>query len=266
MTLSFAFLFLIYDTINQEELWNAFFSNVDPSKYTIYIHYKDNKPLKFFEKYKLSSCIETKYAHVSLIHAQNLLLYTALQNPNNYKFIFISQACIPLKSFDYIYNFLSSDNNSHFSKMGGTVFSHSDMILNYYPKYKASQWCILNRNLASIFSNADKDSIDTLYSTIYAPEEWYYLTHIYNNKLEDQIIFHDDTTSTTFTNWGQPSYIYNRKNCPTTLKTYKTIFLNELKHLINHLPHLFMRKVYNGPINFIVLKNLFTGTSKPPVS
>ena len=48
-----AFCFVIYDIINYEELWNMFFQNVDTNKYNIYIHYKTNTPLKYFEKYKL---------------------------------------------------------------------------------------------------------------------------------------------------------------------------------------------------------------------
>jgi hypothetical protein len=39
-----AFCFLIYDVINHEELWKLFFDRVDPSKYSIYIHYKTNTP------------------------------------------------------------------------------------------------------------------------------------------------------------------------------------------------------------------------------
>ena len=49
-----AFCFLIYDTINHEDLWFLFFKNVNKDKYNIYIHYKDNKPLKYFEEYKLN--------------------------------------------------------------------------------------------------------------------------------------------------------------------------------------------------------------------
>jgi hypothetical protein len=45
-----AFLFLIYDIINLEELWNKFFLNVDKNKYTIYIHYK-RKMCKYYENY-----------------------------------------------------------------------------------------------------------------------------------------------------------------------------------------------------------------------
>ena len=68
-----AFCFLIYDIINHEELWNIFFNNIDISKYNIYIHYKYNKPLKYFEKYKLNNCIETKYENQTIPLAYNLL-------------------------------------------------------------------------------------------------------------------------------------------------------------------------------------------------
>ena len=52
-----AFLFLIYDCINHEHLWKAFFNNISTEKYSIYIHYKVNKPLKYFEQQNLQNCI-----------------------------------------------------------------------------------------------------------------------------------------------------------------------------------------------------------------
>ena len=51
-----ALCFLIYEEIYHEDLWYNFLKNVDKKKYNIYIHYKTNKPLKYFEKYKLISC------------------------------------------------------------------------------------------------------------------------------------------------------------------------------------------------------------------
>ena len=105
------FCFLIYDVINLEELWNIFFKNVEPQKYNIYIHYKFNKPLKYFENYKLNNCIDTKYADVSLIHAHNLLFKKAYDD-GCYKIISLSQSCIPFKSFNYIYDFLTKDDYS----------------------------------------------------------------------------------------------------------------------------------------------------------
>ena len=44
-----AFLFIIYDEILHEDLWWNFFKNVDPNKFSIYIHFKEQKPLKYFE-------------------------------------------------------------------------------------------------------------------------------------------------------------------------------------------------------------------------
>ena len=74
-----AFCFLIYDSINQEELWYTFFKNVDMNKYNIYIHFKYNKQLQYFEKYKLDNCLETKYADISLVHAHNVLFKKAFE-------------------------------------------------------------------------------------------------------------------------------------------------------------------------------------------
>ena len=52
----------------------SFFLNIDKNKYTIYIHFKNNVSLKYFEQYKLKNCIETQYADISLVCAQNILL------------------------------------------------------------------------------------------------------------------------------------------------------------------------------------------------
>ena len=54
-----AFCFLIYEEIYHEDLWKSFLDNVDKSKYSIYIHYKKDKPLKYFNDHKLKNTIET---------------------------------------------------------------------------------------------------------------------------------------------------------------------------------------------------------------
>ena len=105
-----AFCFLIDDIIVNEELWNIFLKNVDSNKYNIYIHYKFNKPLKYFEKHKLNNCIETKYDNHTIPLAYNILFREAYKDVDNYKFQIISGSCIPMKSFDFIYDKLIIDN------------------------------------------------------------------------------------------------------------------------------------------------------------
>ena len=164
-----AFCFLIYDIINNEELWNIFFKNIDINKYNIYIHYKNNKELKYFEKYKLTNCIETKYADISIIHAHNLLFKKALQD-GCYKIISLSQACIPFKSFNFIYDFLTNDDNCHFNVAPHEqCFPRCNILLNFYDKkniQKSSNWFILNRKNCDLVVNYDKTKINKEYSNI----------------------------------------------------------------------------------------------------
>lgn len=232
-----AFLFLIYDTINLEELWKIFFTNVDKNKYTIYIHYKNNIPLKYFEKYKLKKCIKTEYATISLVKAQNILLKEALKDKNNKHFIFLSNSCIPFKNFEYIYN------NLLISKSYFNLFPHiecfprCDVLLNYIDsKYiqKASQWSILNRKHSKLMIDTDNPehlNLLDLCDHIYAPDEHYYIIKLFLNNLEDEIIttFNSTNDATTFVNWHSMSYRYASNQ---ELKNYNYILDEEIIYLL----------------------------------
>ena len=230
-----AFCFLIYDIINHEELWNIFFQNVDTNKYNIYIHYKFNKPLKYFEKYKLNNCIETKYVDVSIIHAHNVLFKQAYDE-GCYKIISLSQSCIPFKSFDYIYNFLTTDDFGHFNIMPqNQCFPRCDSLINYYDKnviQKSYNWFILNRKICESIINYDKQKIDNEYGCIYCPEEHYFITNIFCNNLQDNIITTPNLANdaTTFTNWEGMDYKYPSNR---GLKNYTSITEDEILYLMN---------------------------------
>ena len=109
-----AFCFLIYDKINLEEYWNYFFDKVDKNKYNIYIHYKYNAPLLFFNDYKLNNCIPTNYEDITITKAINLMLEEGLKDPDNSHFILLTGSCIPVKSFDYIYKKIFSFTSNGF--------------------------------------------------------------------------------------------------------------------------------------------------------
>jgi hypothetical protein len=230
-----AFCFLIYDKINLEELWKLFFRDVDTNKYNIYIHYKVNTPLKYFEKYKLDECIETKYGDVSLIHAHNLLFKKAYED-DCYKLISLSQACIPFKSFEYIYNFLCKDNYGHFNiAPQKACFPRCNDLLQYYDKntiQKSSEWFILNRHICEFVVNDARAQIDTIYGRIYAPEEHYFITTVFVNNLQDEIITTPNLSNdaTTFTNWSDMGYKYTGS---AGLKNYDRISKVEVLYLLN---------------------------------
>jgi len=225
-----AFCFLIYDVINHEELWNIFFKNINILKYNIYIHYKNDIKLKYFENFKLKKCIETRWGDISLVYSQNLLLTEALNDINNEHFIFLSNSCIPLKSFNYIYTYLNTSYSYFTMNDESEIFPRCDLLLNYFDKSlikKAHQWCILNKIHATIILN---NLNINLFSNISAPDEHFYITNIYINNLQNNIITLNHVP--TFTNW-----ITNF----SSPKTYDNITKEELINLLNS-ESLFARK------------------------
>jgi hypothetical protein len=228
-----AFCFLIYDVINQEELWNTFFQNVDTNKYRIYVHYKTNKPLTYFEKYKLNNCIETKYGDITLVHAQNILLEEAIKDKDNQHFIFISNSCIPVKSFEYVYHNLNEEYSYFNIAPQSSCFPRCNNVLKFVDKYKiqkASQWCILNRKHTEIMLN--KKEYLLWFNSSVVPDEHCYITNIFQNNLQNEIITTPNLANgaTTFINWADMDYKY-----PSTsgLKNYSFISEEELLHLLN---------------------------------
>ena len=249
------FCFLIYDKINLEELWNIFFKNVYKKKYNIYIHYKIDVPLQYFEEYKLKEFIDTQYAHVSLIHAHNILFKKAYDD-DCYKMINLSQACIPFKSFDYIYNLLCQDDNGYFNICPHyQCFPNCNDLLNYYDEniiQKSSEWFIINRKICNLIINENKMNIDKLYSNIYAPEEIFFITLIYYNNLQNEIIITPNLSNdaTTFTNWENMNYKYISDY---GLKNYNSIDKEELIYLLNS-KCLFGRKFNNECYTHLFIK------------
>lgn len=231
-----AFCFVIYDIINHEELWNMFFQNVDTTKYNIYIHYKSNKPLKYFEKYKLNNCIETVYATYTLPLAFNILFREAYKDIDNYKFINLSGACVPFKNFNFIYNKLTMDNFGYFNISDKKqCFPTCNSLLNKIDKQfisKSHSWFILNRLLVEKLCFDKDDILKSDYRIVYAAEEYFYYTFIKILNLENNIIatLNVSNNATTFTNWKGTDYKYPSNY---ELKNYAYITEDELVYLMN---------------------------------
>ncbi|CAI8592808.1 unnamed protein product [Vicia faba] len=110
--LKIAFLFLTNTDLHFTPLWNLFFQTTPTKLFNIYVHSDPsvnithnnniNNPL-----FKFIPSKKTYRASPTLISATRRLLATALlDDPSNSYFIVLSQFCIPLHSFDYIYRSL----------------------------------------------------------------------------------------------------------------------------------------------------------------
>ena len=229
-----AFCFLINDIINHEDIWNHFFSNVDKNKYNIYIHYKIDKKLKYFDDKKIES-IETKYENHTIPLAYNVLFRKAYENDDNFKFVIVSGSCIPLKSFDYIYEMMTKDELGYFNECPTSqCYPNCNNLLNVIDKKyisKSHNWFILNRRLVKELCFDNDDFLRKHYDKIYAPAEYFYFTFIKMLGLEEEVVVTHNAANdaTTFTNWEGMDYRY-----PSYfgLKNYNEISQEELKLLL----------------------------------
>ncbi|GAV85504.1 Branch domain-containing protein [Cephalotus follicularis] len=135
--LKIAFLFLTNTDLHFAPLWDKFFHKVDPNLFNIYIHAdptanvtRPRSPV-FLRHDPFITSKRTYRASPTLISATRRLLATALlDDPSNSFFALVSQYCIPLHSFRYIYHSLfasrsfdltSSESDSDSTQFGVRV-------------------------------------------------------------------------------------------------------------------------------------------------
>ncbi|KAM7258944.1 hypothetical protein ACFE04_014685 [Oxalis oulophora] len=108
--LKIAFLFLTNTELHFSPLWDKFFRKANRNSYNIYIHADPTanitmpQPASVFYHHFINSK-RTYRASPTLISATRRLLATALiDDPANMFFALLSQYCIPLHSFRYVYH------------------------------------------------------------------------------------------------------------------------------------------------------------------
>jgi hypothetical protein len=204
-----ALCFLINKSINHEEKWHDYLKSVDTNKYNIYIHYKENQPLKYFEDRKLQNTIETCWGCLSIVLAQNLLLKEALKDTVNQHFVWLSESCIPIKSFNYVYNNLDI-NKSYFNiSPNSQVFPRADPVLEYISEHhikKAAMPAILNRKHAQLFAD-NNDNINLWFKNISNVDEIAYITLLHHFGMENELVLTPNlaTDAIIFTGWPDMS-------------------------------------------------------------
>ncbi|XP_073138145.1 uncharacterized protein [Henckelia pumila] len=108
-----AFLFLTPGALPFEKLWDKFFQGHE-GRFSVYVHAFMDKPVHF-SRYFLNREIRSDkviWGKISMVDAERRLLANALKDPDNQQFILLSDSCIPLRDFDYVYNYLMYTNTS----------------------------------------------------------------------------------------------------------------------------------------------------------
>jgi hypothetical protein len=229
--LKVAFLFLTIGPLFHENYWNNFFAG-NKERYTIYAHAKYPKEAGFLRPHLIPVLVPTRWQHT--MKAQIELLRYALKNPDNTKFIFLSESTIPLRSFDVVYRTLLSHENSQFNFR---LNPHHDprRLVDGVPaskQYKHTQWIVLNRKHAQILI----DHADHLGRPVFCDNEHYPGSILANLNLLHEIV----KKNTTYVCWSHkgPNGHY-----PFTFTDFTRAVEHQLLQEAFKRNYLFMRKI-----------------------
>ncbi|KAL5974161.1 hypothetical protein ACLOJK_030824 [Asimina triloba] len=126
-------------------------------KYTIYVHASREKPQHtsplFLDREIRSE--KVVWGKISMVDAEKRLLANALQDADNQHFVLLSDSCVPLQNFEYVYRYLLETNISFvdcFEDPGphGTGRYSEHMLPEVEKKdfRKGAQWFTLKRQHA----------------------------------------------------------------------------------------------------------------------
>ncbi|GAB4830821.1 hypothetical protein Ancab_004849 [Ancistrocladus abbreviatus] len=156
-----AFMFLARRNLPLDFLWGSFFEGAEAANYSIYIHSQpgfvfDESTTRsaFFYGRQLSNSIQVGWGEASMIEAERLLLEAALEDPANQRFVLLSDSCVPLYNFSYIYNYLMlsprSFVDSFLDKKEGRYNPKMSPNIPRDKWRKGSQWITLIRSHAEV--------------------------------------------------------------------------------------------------------------------
>jgi hypothetical protein len=109
-----AFLFLTLDNPNFPDIWEQYLAG-NENKISVYIHPKFPEKTTWRAHCIIEDLHETEWGNI--VNAYKSLFRAALKDRNNYKFITISESCIPIKPFAELYADITNSNVSLIKSM-----------------------------------------------------------------------------------------------------------------------------------------------------
>jgi hypothetical protein len=191
-----AFLFLTITDINFPKIWNSYFKG-HKDKYSIYIHPKFPDKSTWQKKHIIKNLRETAWGFI--VSAYIELFKEAFKDPDNYKFITISESCVPIQSFDNFYNDVINDERSWIKMM--TINSYYKSKLNehkiqpkptFFIKHYA-RMCLNRKHVNMLLQSKSKSKLK-FFETLQVGDEFFLTSILPLNKDEyrDFDVIYDD--------------------------------------------------------------------------
>jgi hypothetical protein len=154
-----ALVFLTRSGVNHPHFWQKLLEK-HSDKFNVYLYADHSLSNPFFESFRIKTLIPTSWDYH--INTWQLLLKTAYANEENYKFVYLSESCIPIIPLEKIYDELVKDSNSYlvYARPWWPKDNIREVIeLPEEHRWGNHEWTILNRKHAGMIVN-DKDIIN----------------------------------------------------------------------------------------------------------
>lgn len=151
------FLFLIGKHIELPGIWSKFFAEAPPGSHTVWAHCSDDCDVAQLHKtlpaVQVVPQVPSSYCS-DLVTPMWQLVRHALKTPpatGPDKFIFVSDATIPFKPFEVVFQSLMHNSHSEFSIHGPAAWARTNVNGSVLAIVRSSQWSVLNRFHAQKF-------------------------------------------------------------------------------------------------------------------
>lgn len=150
-----AFLFLTLNDVNFPKIWDEYFKGHE-DKYTIYIHPKYPDQVTWRKENIIGNLKETAWGFITRAYLE--LLKSALMDKDNFKFITLSETCLPIQSFDRLYETLTKDNDSWIKLMKITKYKFNEVLKKSPGKFihHYARFCLSRHHVKKILIDRSK--------------------------------------------------------------------------------------------------------------
>jgi hypothetical protein len=249
-----AFIFLTRGDLNHPRYWKEFFDTTTNNYYNIYNHPKHPKEISstspLYQKCLPNDHLvsNTGWGTTSLIKATNSLLKYAYEDDmENEKFILLSESCIPIRSFEYMYQKLSETKSSYISSFDIKMRPNDKCIKRRYNRFpenshpvplekyrKQSQWMILDRQHVKIILDTNNTFVPLYdHPKVKNADENYYINLLIHKQVSLEEIVNQKKTYKRWTE-KDPSH-------PKTFEHVKPSLIRKIRQ--DGEDYFFLRKV-----------------------
>ena len=147
-----AFLLLTINDINFPDIWDKYLLG-NEDKYTFYTHPKNPQNITWKKETIIKNLVDTEWGFITIAYVS--LLKSALVDKDNYKFITISESCVPIQSFDAFYDDCINDERSWIKLLELTQYKKENFLKNIDKDvvHHYARWCINRHHVKKILSS-----------------------------------------------------------------------------------------------------------------